>query len=78
MEFSKIAEILGANFLLIVNGVLIGIVTIETVVLWELAYRMGGLRRLFSHTAKIYNHRINNPSNKRNKSAPIIKEKRSF
>jgi hypothetical protein len=78
MEFTKIAETLGVNFLLITTGVLIGIITIETVFLWYLVYWAGGLRNLFLNTLKIYNHRTLNTNDKGGNSNPSVKEKNNL
>lgn len=78
MGFHKIAEILGSDFLLVVTGILISILTTETVFLVYLIYWAGGIRNLFTNTLKIYNNRINNSANKRDKTTPRIDEKKGL
>jgi hypothetical protein len=62
--FHKIAEIIGAEYLLIVCGILLGIITLETILIGELIYRVGGIRNLFFYTANIFNQRSHDTSNK--------------
>jgi len=78
MEFNNIAETIGAKDLLIFIGVLIGIVTAETTLIWSLIYRVGGLRKLFYITASIFNNRRHNARNKGDETTPNVKNKKGF
>jgi hypothetical protein len=73
MEFSKIAEIIGARDLLVFTGILISLLTVETMILGYLIYWAGGLRNLFSLALNEYNHCTHDTRNKRNNATPSIK-----
>lgn len=70
MDINGIAEIIGAKHLIWFNGILTVIAVVEAMVIRELAYRVGGMRKLFSCTLKIYKHRRNNTNNKTDKATP--------
>jgi len=78
MEFNNIAETIGARDLLIFGGVLIGIVTVETTIIWNLVYRVGGLRKLFYITARVFNNRRHNARKKGDKSTPNVNKEKGF
>lgn len=72
MELDKIAQIITTKDALIAYMIVGCVAIFETVVIMELAKRVGSLRKLFSMTALISKDRSRNTSNKRGKTANRI------
>jgi len=78
MEFHKIAEILGADYLLAFDGVLLGIITIETTFLCYLIHCAGGLKKLFWLVSDEYKNRTKDTGKKRDDANPRVDSKKDI
>ena len=70
MLVDKVADILTIKEVLIATMILVAIITVETCIIWELAMRVGTLRRFFSITAEMYKKRRHDAGNKQNNTEP--------